>query len=111
MRPYIQVEDPQETKDREYIANRNYFCDLLGRFKVVNDKAQDGFEVFKGDTLEILTWSCNPYRMEDAYSVSRARLRINPVGDEGEILQLPYDTILYLLGKKRYVHQKIKPSA
>jgi len=104
--PYIQVEDPQEAKSREYIANRNLFCDLLGKFEVVNGGTQDDFTIVEGDTMEILTWSCSPYKVEDSYAAAQARIRINPIGDSGKILIRTYDEVLEILGKVRYSYKR-----
>ena len=84
-----------ERESQEYIKNRNYLCDLLGKFKTTT-----------GSILEILTWSCNPYRMENPYSVTVARVRINTNSNPKEIFRLTYDEVLEMLGKVRYIHKK-----
>ena len=84
-----------ERESQEYIKNRNYLCDLLGKFKTID-----------GSIIEILTWSCNPYRIENAYSVTYARIRMKSNLDDKEIFRVPYDEILAMLGKERYVHLK-----
>jgi len=83
-----------EKESQEYIKNRNFLCDLLGKFKLKD-----------GRTIEILTWNRNQYKLENPLSATIARIRITPSENPKEILKVTYDEVLELLGKVRYVYK------
>lgn len=90
----------QQRKERQKIERRNLFCDLLGKFKMID-----------GREMEILAWQNGTVISPGCIHNASAKVFIRPSEDEDQIKFFTYKEVLEMTGRDWPEEVKEKQSA